>query len=155
MLTTCVGAPEEVPDSVHTVESTQPANVELVRRLYESFEERDLEGMLALVSPTMEFLPQVTASIVDRTEPYVGHEGLRRYFEDAGRVWKQLDIIPHEYHDLGDRVLVLGRVYARGEGGYISDSPAAWLWRIEDDLIAYGRVFTNRAEAFEAAGLEP
>jgi ketosteroid isomerase-like protein len=154
MLTTCVGAPEEVPDNVHTMESTQPANVGLVQRLYETFEERDLDGMLALVSPTMEFFPQVTASIVDRKEPYVGHEGLRRYFEDAARVWKQLDIIPHEYHDLGDRVLVLGRVYARGEGGYISDSPAAWLWRIEGDLIAYGRVFTSRAEAFEAAGVE-
>jgi ketosteroid isomerase-like protein len=45
-------------------------------------------------------------------------------------------------------------VYARGEGGYISDSPAQWLWRIEDGRIAWGRVFTNRAEALEVAGVE-
>ena len=123
--------------------------------MYEAFEARDLDAMIALVEPEMEFFPQVTASLVERTEPYRGHEGMRRYFEDAARVWRQLDIIPHEYRDLGDRVLVFGRVYARGEGGYISDSPAAWLWRVEGDLITWGRVFTSRAEAIEAAGLEP
>ena len=136
------------------MESAQPGNVGLVRRLYEAFEVRDLEGMMALTGPELEFFPQVTASMVKRSEPYRGHEGLRRYFEDAARVWRHLEIIPHEYRDLGDRVLVLGRVYARGEGGYISDSPAAWLWRIEDGLITWGRVFTSRAEALEAAGVD-
>ena len=139
---------------MQTIESTQPANVALVQRLYEAFEVRDLDGMVALTDPEIEFFPQVTASMVDRTEPYRGHDGMRRYFEDAGRVWRHLEITPHEYRDLGDRVLVFGRVYARGEGGYISDSPAAWLWRIEGDLISWGRVFTSRAEALEAAGLE-
>ena len=137
------------------MESGQAANIEIVRRLYEAFEARDLEEMIRLTGPELEFFPQVTASMVQRSEPYRGHEGLRRYFEDAARVWRQLDIIPHEYRDLGDHVLVFGRVYARGEGGYISDSPAAWLWRLEDDLITYGRVFTSRAEALEAAGLAP
>ena len=136
------------------MESTEPANVEIVRRLYEAFESRDLDAMIALIGPEMEFFPQVTASMVKRSEPYHGHDGLRRYFEDAARIWRQLDIIPHEYQDLGDRVLVFGRVYARGEGGYIADSPAAWLWRLEDGLITYGRVFTSRADALEAAGLE-
>jgi ketosteroid isomerase-like protein len=139
---------------LEAVESTEPANVLLVRRLYEAFAARDRDAMVALVTADMEFFPQVTASMVNRTEPYRGHEGLRRYFEDAGRVWRHLEIIPHEYRDLGERVLVFGRVYARGEGGYISDSPAAWLWRIEDDLIGWGRVFTSRADALEAAGLE-
>ena len=107
--------------------------------------------MVALTAPEMEFFPQVTASLVNRTKPYRGHDGMRRYFEDAERVWVRLEIIPHEYHDLGDRVLVFGRVYARGEGGYISDSPAAWLWRVKGGLISWGRVFTSRAEALEAA----
>jgi ketosteroid isomerase-like protein len=136
------------------VESAQPSNVELVRRLYETFEERDIEAMLELVGTDMEFFPTVTASMVKRAEPYRGHDGMRRYFEDAARVWRQLDIIPHDYRDLGDRVLVFGRVYARGEGGYIADSPAAWLWRIKGDQITWGRVFTSRAEALQAAGLD-
>ena len=140
--------------NVQTVESAQPKNIVLVRSLYEAFEVRDLDALVALVGTEMEFFPQVTASMVKRSEPYRGHEGMRRYFEDAARVWVHLEIIPHEYRDLGDRVLVFGRVYARGEGGYIADSPAAWLWRIENDLIVWGRVFTSRADALEAAGLD-
>jgi ketosteroid isomerase-like protein len=138
---------------VYSVESAPSANIDLVRRVYEAFAERDVEAMLAVASPDVEFIPQVTLSMVKRSEPYRGHEGLRRYYEDASRVWVQLQIIPHEFRDLGDRVLVFGRVYGRGEGGYISDSPAAWLWRIEDDLIVWGRVYTNRADALEAAQL--
>ena len=140
--------------TVNSVESAQSANIDLVRRLYEAFSERDVEGMLDLVAAEVEFFPQVTASMVKRSEPYRGHEGMRRYVEDATRVWVQLDIIPHEFRDLGDSVLVIGRVYARGQGGYISDSPAAWLWRISDDRITWGRVYTNRAEAFQEAGVD-
>lgn len=154
MLRMCVDVPERTIQVVQIMESTEPANVAIVRRLYEAFEARDLDGMVALTDPEMEFFPQVTASLVNRTEPYRGHDGLRRYFEDAARVWVHLEIIPHEYRDLGDRVLVFGRVYARGDGGYISDSPAAWLWRIKGELIGWGRVFTSRAEALEAAGLD-
>ena len=39
------------------------------------------------------------------------------------KVWRALEVVPHDFRDLGDRVLVFGRVFARGEGGYISDSP--------------------------------
>jgi hypothetical protein len=51
-------------------------------------------------------------------------------------------------------VLVFGRVYARGAGGYISDSPTQWLWRVSGGLIVWGRVFPSRADALAAAGLE-
>jgi uncharacterized protein len=136
------------------MESSQSANIQLIQALFDAFTARDLEKVLSLVSQDLEFLPPVTASRVERTEPYRGHEGMRTYFADVARVWRDLEVIAHEFRDLGDRVLVFGRVYARGEGGYISDSSAQWLWRIEDGRITSGRVFTNRAEALEVAGVE-
>ncbi len=48
------------------MESAQPANVELVRRLFEAFEVRDLDAMIDLTGPEFEFFPQVTASMVKR-----------------------------------------------------------------------------------------
>ena len=79
---------------------------------------------------------------------------MREYFADVARVWRVLEVVPHDFRDLGDRVLVFGRVYARGEGGYISDSPTQWLWAVRGGRVVSGRVFTNRAEALAAAGLE-
>ena len=57
---------------------------------------------------------------------------MRQYFADVARVWRVLEVVPHDFRDLGDRVLVFGRVYARGEGGYISDSPTQWIWAVKE-----------------------
>ena len=135
------------------MESGQSANIQLISALYDAFTARDVERLLSLTTADLEFFPPVTASRVERAEPYRGHDGMRRYFQDVSRVWRELEVSAHEFRDLGDRVLVFGRVYARGEGGYISDSPAQWLWRVDGGLISWGRVFTNRAEALEAAGV--
>jgi ketosteroid isomerase-like protein len=109
--------------------------------------------MLELIAPEMEFWGP-TASFAREGEPYVGHEGMREYFADVASVWRVLEVVPHDFRDLGDRVLVFGRVYARGAGGYISDSPTQWLWRVSGGLIVWGRVFPSRADALAAAGLE-
>jgi ketosteroid isomerase-like protein len=134
------------------VESTTPTNIEVVRRVFEAFATRDVEAMLDLIAPDMQFWGP-TASFARQGEPYVGHEGMREYFDDVARVWRVLEVVPHDFRELGDRVLVLGRVYARGQGGYISDSPTQWLWRLAGGRVVWGRVFTNRADALAAAGL--
>jgi uncharacterized protein len=135
------------------VESNAPPNIELVRQVFETFSRRDYEAMLALMAPDVEFSAP-TASFARDGRPYRGYDGMRDYFADVARVWRTLEIVPHDFRDLGDRVLVFGRVYARGEGGYISDSPTQWLWGLKDDRIAWGKVYTSRAEALAAAGLE-
>jgi ketosteroid isomerase-like protein len=135
------------------VESNADSNIDLVRRVFEAFTQRDIDAMLELIAPEMEFWGP-TASFAREGEPYVGHEGMREYFADVASVWRVLEVVPHDFRDLGDRVLVFGRVYARGAGGYISDSPTQWLWRVSGGLIVWGRVFPSRADALAAAGLE-
>jgi ketosteroid isomerase-like protein len=135
------------------VESNAPANVAVIRRVFEAFTARDIDSMLALSAARIEFWGP-TASFAHEGKPYVGHEGMREYFDDVARTWRVLEVVPHDFRDLGDRVLVFGRVYARGEGGYITDSPTQWLWELQDGLIVSGRVFTNRADALSAAGLD-
>jgi ketosteroid isomerase-like protein len=135
------------------VESNAPANIEIVRRVFEAFTRRDIEAMIELSAPEIEFWGP-TASFAHEGQAYVGHDGMRQYFADVSRVWRVLEVVPHDFRDLGDRVLVFGRVYARGEGGYISDSPTQWIWAVKGGQVVYGRVFTNRAEALTAAGLD-
>lgn len=135
------------------VESNDPANIELVRRVFEVFTRRDIEAMLELCAPEIEFWGP-TASFAREGQAYVGHEGMRHYFADVAQVWRVLEVVPHEFRDLGDSVLVFGRVYARGEGGYISDSPTQWIWAVKGGQVVSGRVYTNRTEALAAAGLE-
>jgi ketosteroid isomerase-like protein len=128
------------------------ANVDLARRAFEAFAERDVDALLELMHPELEFLP-VTANLTTGGLPYRGSEGIRRYIEDVARVWDELRVFPSEYRDLGDTVVALGRIHGRG-GGMIIDRPTGWVWRMRDDMIVWGRVYTSQEEALRAAGAD-
>ena len=126
-------------------------NTEIVRRVFEAFSRRDLSTLIALADPDLVFEP-ATARVAGRPEPYRGHEGLRAYLADVGRVWQELRSEPQEFVEVGDRVVCTGRVYAWGVGRVI-DAPAGWVWRLRAGRIVEGRVYETRRAAFEAVGL--
>lgn len=128
-------------------------NIDLVRRAFDAFTQRDLEAVLELVDPTIEFLAPPTAELAGQKTPYRGPDGIRKYFEDVARVWDELEVIPHEYREMGDHVVALGRVYARGADGLVVDAPAGWVWELRAGKIVSGRVYTSREQALEAVGL--
>jgi ketosteroid isomerase-like protein len=127
------------------------ANVDLARKAFEAFAERDMEAALAIMDEDVEFLP-VTANLTTGGVPYRGHDGLRRYLDDVARVWDELRVYPSEFRDLGDTVVTLGRMYGRG-GGMIIDRPTGWVWRCRNGKIVFVRVYASREEALRAAGL--
>lgn len=127
-------------------------NVEIVQQAFAAFEQRDAEMILEVCSRDVVFEP-LTAQIAAAGEPYRGHVGMRRYMEDVAQIWQELRPAPDAFHEGDDGVVVAtGRVYAWGAGRVI-DSPAGWLWRVQDGLIVYGRIFGSAAGALEAAGM--
>jgi ketosteroid isomerase-like protein len=131
----------------------EKTRTELARLVFEAFNHRDLEGALEVVHDRVEFFA-ATAEFANEGRPYVGHEGMRKYYEDVAAVWIELEVNPSELREVDDAVLALGRVYGRQPGGYIQDSPAQWVIRFEDDRVREIRVFTNRAAAFAEVGLQ-
>jgi ketosteroid isomerase-like protein len=127
------------------------ANVDLARRAFAAFAERDLPALLALMDPDVEFLP-VTATVTMNGRPYRGHDGIARYMDDVGRVWNELRVYPSEFRELPDCVIAVGRIHARG-GGMIVDRPTGWVWRMRAGKIVWGRVYATPEEALQAAGL--
>ena len=127
-------------------------NLDMVRRMYEAFDARDVDGAVALVTEDMEFLP-VTANLTTGGVPYRGIEGLQRYFDDVARVWDDVRLYPDELRDMGDTVVVLGRAHARG-GGMVLDLPTGWVWRMREGKICKGRVYASHEEALAAAAAE-
>jgi ketosteroid isomerase-like protein len=126
---------------------------DLARLIFEAFNQRDVDAGLELVTEDVEFVAP-TAEIANEGKPYVGHSGMRKYYDDVARVWKELEVTPTEIREVDDAVLVVGRVYGRGEGGYIQDSPAQWVMRFRGDRVRSIQVFTNRTAAFAEVGLQ-
>lgn len=120
----------------------------LVGRLFNAFNQRDVESIVELCAPRMEFFT-VTGEEIGRGAPYVGPEGLRDYLADVEQFWEELLITPGSLERRGDRLLVLGRVYVRNRELGIRDMPVAWIWQVEDALFVRGEVFADPTEAVE------
>jgi ketosteroid isomerase-like protein len=125
------------------------SDVDVVRRMFAAFAERDLEAMCREMDEDVEFLP-VTANLTTGGVPYRGHDGIARYMEDVARVWPQMQIDPGDLTEVGDTVVALGRVRARG-GGMIIDRPTGWVFMMRAGRILRARTYGSQEEAIEAA----
>jgi len=123
-------------------------DIEVVKATFTAFAERDLETVLGMAHPDIEFTA-VTGEHAGRTEPYTGHAGLREYFRDVAAVWEELRLTPREFRTQGDLILVTGKVSARSRGRTVAGS-TGWIWRVRDGKVIYGKVYASAADAIAA-----
>ena len=107
------------------------SEIDVVRGVYDAFARRDVEGALAFISEDVEFMPSGTNSLVGRTEPYRGHDGLRQYFADAAEVWEDLTLHADDFRAAAGGVIVFGRVEGTVKGEPFR-ARAIWVWRVRD-----------------------
>jgi serine phosphatase RsbU (regulator of sigma subunit)/ketosteroid isomerase-like protein len=129
------------------IEPASERERELVERLFEAFNRRDPEEIVALCDEGMGFFPVGTAAELGRTAPYIGPDGLREYLSDVDRAWDELLISPKVVEKRGGSLLVRGRAYARSRHLGIRDVPVAWIWDLAGDRFVRGEVFRDLDEA--------
>ena len=123
-------------------------DIEVVKATFAAFVARDLQTVLDLADPEIEFTA-VTGEHAGRTDPYRGHDGLRAYFRDVAEVWEELRLTPREFRTAGERVLVTGKVSARSRGRTVTGS-TGWIWQVRGGKVVYGRVYASAADAIAA-----
>jgi ketosteroid isomerase-like protein len=117
------------------------SDVDVVKAVFAAFAERDLERVLELAAPEIEFIA-VTSDYAGRTGPYRGHDGIRQYFRDVAEVWDELRLAPTDYRIVGEQVLVTGRVSARSPARVVSGS-TGWVWRVRAGKVVRARVYAS------------
>jgi ketosteroid isomerase-like protein len=138
-------------------------NVEIVRRWYAM-----LPGLQA-VTPAEDpaFVDRAFRDFLDERyelrlpsgypegEPtFIGREGMGAMAEMLRDAWSEWRFEPERFLDAGDRVVVFVRVVARGGGsGVPIELPDAHVVSLHDGRLTATRVYRDRAEALEAAGL--
>jgi ketosteroid isomerase-like protein len=127
-------------------------NLELVKRMSDAFNRRDLDALCELLDSDIEWIP-IMAVLEGRV--YRGHAGVRQWIGDLAADWEYFETHQEEFRELGDRVLVFGRwrARARGSGVELVAEPASWLIDLRDARIVRLQTFTDRAEALQAAGI--
>ncbi|HME02198.1 MAG TPA: nuclear transport factor 2 family protein [Solirubrobacteraceae bacterium] len=127
--------------------------VEVARRAVDAYNRRDVEGFFAELGTTdFEWYPAITRALDGGG--YRGREGVERFAADTSENWEELQNTAAEFRDLGDRVLVLGRLQGRGRGsGAPVDQPYAGIFDFRGERIWRYRVYLDRAEGLLTAGL--
>ena len=124
-------------------------NVELVRGGFDAFQEGDLSGMLDLMADDL---------VTYRADPdgatYHGKEGFLDATADWTEDFSEWSVIPEEFIDAGDRVLVHVRQMARGEASGIPVEGDFWfVFEMRGKRVAKWSFYIRRGEALEAVGL--
>jgi ketosteroid isomerase-like protein len=124
---------------------------ELVRRSVEAFNRRDVDALLETFDPGVELHP-FSAQVTGTT--YRGEPGVHRWLADLADEWSEWRVVLDEVRPLGDRVLTLGRIVARGRETEVQvEVPAAFVSTLSDGRITRLESFGDAAKALAEAGV--
>jgi ketosteroid isomerase-like protein len=127
-------------------------NVEAFKRGVSAANRGDIEAGLEEIDPEVEW--HAAIQTLGEATVYRGHEGLRKLYRSFSGVFAEVHYEFSEIRDLGDRVLAVGRMRARGlESGVETESPWAFLVQFKNGKAIWVRAFLDPSEALEAAGL--
>lgn len=122
--------------------------IETILAGYEAWNRHDLDSLLKLLEPDMEFIP-MEQSLMPAASG--GREGVERLFTESAAVWQEFTFEPLGFTPIGDRLVVELRVT-----GTVSESSIEvaeqWvhLYTLKEGRLARLNAFRTRDEALEA-----
>src|SRR3954447_22469725 len=126
------------------------ANVDLVRRGFESLREGDFETLLPLIHP--EFEATTPAALAAEPDTYRGHDGVRRYFESFYEAMDRVGFQAQELIPVGDLIVVDTVLRTRGRTtGIATEQRLATVWELKDGKAYRLSVYATVDEAVAAA----
>jgi ketosteroid isomerase-like protein len=125
-------------------------NVEIVRAIYRAWQVGDFEAALARFDEDVEWFgpPDVTDTFGR------GHEGVRTALATWVGTWDEYHFELRELIDAGDQVLATGWQRGRGKGSGVEVSEEIFsVWTLDAGSVVRQRMFRDRIQSLEAAGL--
>ncbi len=138
---------------------------ELITRLYDAFNRRDMPGMLECMDPEMEVsAPEGLeyAAVMMRLlgprgvvllDKYRGHDEVRRLYEALWTISGRFHVDPEDFVERGGAMVVPARLSAvTADAGTEGEVHVAHLWTFAGDKVASLRIFVDTDRAIAAIG---
>jgi ketosteroid isomerase-like protein len=124
-----------------------------MRRCMDAWNRGDVDAWLETGHPEIEWSSAITRRVEGDESVYRGREEARRFWDEWHSLW-DLTIDVSEIRDLGETVLVVGRMRTRGKASGVDlEGPVAYVAEFEEGSIRRIRAYLDPAEAREAVDL--
>jgi ketosteroid isomerase-like protein len=128
------------------------ANVEVVRKAIEAWNQREADLLLSYAAPEIEWMPAGPAAV--ERAVYRGHDEVASAYAAVWETWDLFRFEGSQVRDLGDSVLWLGRVKMRGSASHVElDQEFAAHLVLRGGKLIRIQAFLSWQDALEAAGL--
>ncbi len=125
--------------------------VEVVRRGFDAWNRQDLEAVRECFSPDLEI---DASDRVLNPDVYKGVDGFMRMRREIGEAWDEFRVEVEETFEAGEDVVVFARAVGRGRASEVEiDFRSAWLMTVRGERVTRARLYRDRTQALEAAGL--
>src|SRR5256885_5753086 len=91
-------------------------NMEAFKRGSEAFNRRDVEALLEVLDPEIEWHSALPGMLSAKGTVYRGHEGFRELLREMDEVLAEIQVEYSDIWDLQERIVAIGRLRARGKG---------------------------------------
>jgi ketosteroid isomerase-like protein len=126
-------------------------NVEIVRRAFAAYSSGGPEALANFWDPEIEV--EVPPGLAE-AGTYRGREAVLAWMSEWSEAWERIEYTPEEIVGNGDTVVVTLLYDGVGRGSGLRIEGRFWyLNRLRDGMIVYVRLYGDRNEALEAAGL--
>jgi ketosteroid isomerase-like protein len=127
-------------------------NVEVVQRAIAALIRRDLDAAVGESDPDVVVDWSRSAGL--EAGIFHGHQATRDFWSTLLEMWDRIIVLPDEFIERGEYVVVPNRTLLRGRNGVRVEARAAFVVRVRNGRIIEWRLYQATAEALKAVGLE-
>jgi ketosteroid isomerase-like protein len=118
---------------------------ELIRTGLERIRDKDVEGLLEILDPEVEWRSPPQGTLED---VYQGHEGVRKLFEHLFDAWDTIDHEPTKLVEVGDEAVTVTHVRAKAKfSGVEIDELWAYVSHARDGKLDRVSMYTDPEQA--------
>jgi uncharacterized protein len=123
------------------------ANVEVIRTLFEAYSRGDHDAALECLAPDVHYE-------TGQEIPADSRDAVRTMWERWESAWDEIETVPEEFIDAGDRVVVTVRYLGKGRGSGIAYKDLLFdVYTLREGRCVHKQEFRSKEEALAAAGL--
>jgi ketosteroid isomerase-like protein len=128
------------------------SNAERVREAFARWNAGDRTAPVDEIDPDVEVRTPISDAF--KGEPFRGHDGVREWLATLDENFDRWELMPNEFHERGNTVVVLGRVRLRGRGSGVElEQDVGWLISFRGGKFSELQSFPDHEEALAAGGI--